>query len=110
MFLHYDFIEESLPVTPLHPGGYDGQCIGIIQAIRFTFEGEQHPDKTPFLIHVQLNTEISENWTRGTNLIRLLVETFIRKAKVRLNTSTCRTGDLGFGSFSVLDRGNSTLI
>lgn len=94
-----------MPATPLHLAEYSAQCTGIILAIRFTFEGEQNLDKTDYRIHVQLNTEISENWTRGIHLIRLIVETFIRKAKVRLNTATCRTGDLGFGSFSVLDRG-----
>ncbi|XP_055315686.1 uncharacterized protein LOC129575735 [Sitodiplosis mosellana] len=98
------FEQESLPIIPLHPGGYEAPCAGIIKAIRFTFEGEGRNKKNK--IHIQLNTEISENYTRASTLIRPLIEAFIRKAKIHLITNSCRTGDLGFASYNLLDRGS----
>lgn len=82
----------------------DSSCTGRIASIRVSFEGNGNAKKHK--IYVQLDSEIAENYTRAGELMRPLVEAFMRKAKIHLITNSCRSGDYGFGSFVILDRGS----
>lgn len=88
------------------PEIYESPCTGRINSLRVSFEGTGNAKKHK--IYVQLDTEIAENYTRAGQLMRPLVEAFMKKAKIRLITNTCRSGDYGFGSVVILDRGENT--
>lgn len=59
---------------------------------------------------VQISSEAGENTTKWAVMLIPIVEAFIRKAKIFLNTTKCRTGDRAFKSIELLDKGSVTVL
>ncbi|XP_031619578.1 uncharacterized protein LOC116338454 [Contarinia nasturtii] len=83
---------------------YEDVCVGLIESIRFQYEFIEGTGRKD-IIWIKLDSEMQENYTNKQDFAYALNEAFLRKARVRLLTKTCRTGDFGFGQFEILDIG-----
>lgn len=75
------------------------ECTGRIQYVRFVYYNADREDMV-----IKLDTENSEHFTNVRLLQTQLFDAFVRKNRVHLRTSNCRSGDHGFSEFELLER------
>lgn len=97
LYVHYSFFYSFIDDKTI--------CNGRIESIRYSYEDMGQGKKD--IIHVKLESEIRENYTDKKDLGHGLTEAFLRKARIRLITASCRSGDGGFAQYEILDLGES---